>query len=92
MQNHKKDEETQGNEPTTMKEPSKAISKLQRGNSIGPDEIPDEVSIESNCTTRELYLEVINHIHQTENIPRSWLQGNIKKTVQKERHQRKVLP
>ncbi len=79
QENHNKDDPTQGSEPITMKELNKVISKLKRGKSLGPDEIPNEVLIEATTETRKIYLEMINHIHKEEIIPQSWLEGNIKR-------------
>ena len=39
--------------------------------------MPNELFIEANETTRRTLLNTINKIHQDENIPNSWLQGNI---------------
>ena len=39
--------------------------------------MPNELFIEANEITRRTLLNTINKIHQDENIPNSWLQGNI---------------
>ena len=67
----------QGNETITEVEIKKAIKKLKRKKSLGPDEIPNEVFIESNKKVRDILLKTINNIHSTEEIPPSWLQGEI---------------
>ncbi len=76
---HNKDENTQGSEPITMKELNKTIMKLRRRKSVGPDNIPNEAFIEADQKTRAIYLEAINHIHTEEEVPETWLEGNIKR-------------
>ena len=68
---------SQRNETITELEIKKAIKKLLRKKSLGPDEIPNEVFIESNKKVRDILLKTINNIHSTEEIPPSWLQGEI---------------
>ena len=68
---------SQGSEPLSLKELNKAIKKLKRKKSLGPDEIPNEIFIEGNKTVRNTILKIFNRIHTTEDIPTSWLQGEI---------------
>ena len=68
---------TQGSEPITLKELNKAIRKLKRRKSLGPDDFPNEMFIEGKTETRKTYLHILNKIHRTEEIPESWLQGII---------------
>ena len=67
----------QGSEPLSEKELNKAIKKLKRKKSLGPDEIPNEIFIEGNKAVRNTILKIFNRIHSTEDIPISWLQGEI---------------
>ena len=77
-QQHPEDPENQqGEEDITYKELQNAIKKIKRKKSLGPDGMPNELFIEANETTRRTLLNTINKIHQDENIPNSWLQGNI---------------
>ena len=68
---------TISNETITELGIKKAIKKLKRKKSLGPDEIPNEVFIESNKKVRDILLKTINSIHSTEEIPPSWLEGEI---------------
>ena len=52
-----------------------AIKQLKRNKSCGPDNIPNEVMIESNDEVREIITEVINNVYIHENIPKTWLEG-----------------
>ncbi len=78
-ENHEKTGKTQGSEPITLKEVNKAIKKLKRNKSLGPDQIPNEIFIEANENTRKVYVDIMNNIHQNENIPPSWREGHIKR-------------
>ena len=60
-----------------QKEINNAIKKLKRKKSTGPDNIPNEIFIEANKETREIYREALNTITQTEEIPDEWQEGNI---------------
>ena len=73
----RKNNEEQGHEMITPKEMDRAIKKLKRRKSIGPDKIPNEIFIESNNETRKIYLDILNNIHEKEDIPNSWLKGEI---------------
>ena len=59
------------------KEINNAIKKLKRKKSTGPDNIPNEIFIEANKETREIFREALNTITQTEEIPDEWQEGNI---------------
>ena len=63
----------------TLEELNKAIKRLKRNKSLGPDQIPNEIFIEANRQTRLIYLEVINKIHNTETIPKDWREGELKR-------------
>ena len=67
----------QGSEPISEKEINKVIKKLKRKKSVGPDEIPNEIFIEGNRSVRNTLLKTYNRIHSTEEIPPSWLKGEI---------------
>ena len=66
-------------EEITDKEMETAIKKLKRTKSVGPDEIPNEIFIEADKHTKKILKETINRIHDTEEIPESWLEGHIKR-------------
>jgi len=55
----------------------KVIKKLKRNKSLGPDKIPNEIFIEANDETIEVYNSLFNKIYETEEIPLSWLIGHI---------------
>ena len=59
------------------KEINNAIKKLKRKKSTGPDNLPNEIFIEANKETREIFREALNTIAQTEKIPDEWQEGNI---------------
>ena len=67
----------QGSEPISEKEINKVIKKLKRKKSVGPDEIPNEISTEGNKSVRNTLLKTYNRIHSTEEIVPSWLNGEI---------------
>ncbi len=69
---------SQGSEPITFEELNKAIRKLQRNKSLGPDMIPNEMFIEADQESRTKFLQVLNNIHKTKNIPDSWRIGHLK--------------
>ncbi len=66
-------------EKITMEELEKTIKKLRRNKSVGPDQIPNEMFLEATKETKEIYLEIINQIDRTEEIPAGWQQGEIKR-------------
>ena len=66
-------------EPITSKEMNEAIKKLKRKKSLGPDGIPNEIFIEAEPKTRNILCSIIHEIHNKENIPKSWLDGEIKR-------------
>ena len=43
---------------------NKAIKKLKRKKSLGPDEIPNETFVEANKDTREIFRTALNRIHE----------------------------
>ena len=65
--------------PITSKEMNEAIKKLKRKKSLGPDGIPNEIFIEAEPKTRNILCSIIQEIHNKENIPKSWLDGEIKR-------------
>ena len=66
-------------DPITSKEMNEAIKKLKRKKSLGPDGIPNEIFIEAEPETRNILCSIIQEIHNKENIPKSWLDGEIKR-------------
>ncbi len=78
-QEHDKYATSQGSENITFKELNKAIKKLKRNKSLGPDMLPNEIFIEANKKTRMKYLEILNNLHREEQIPDSWRIGHIKR-------------
>ncbi len=79
IETHDPNTESQGSEPITNKELNKAIKRLKRGKSCGPDNIPNEAFIEANTETREFFKEAFNIIHSKEAIPKQWQEGTIKR-------------
>ena len=77
LQQHENDPE-EDNEISDQ-EVKKAIKKLKRKKSLGPDKIPNEIFIEASDSVRSIYTEMINRIHKTEDIPTAWLIGEIKR-------------
>ena len=57
----------------------KAIKSLKRGKSNGPDNIPNEIFIESNKQTQNIHMQMMNHILQTTQIPQQWKEGSLKR-------------
>ena len=66
-------------EQISDKEMNQAIKRLKRKKSVGPDEIPNEIFIEADNQTKKILKEVITKVHNTEEIPESWLEGHIKR-------------
>ena len=56
-----------------------AIKSLKRGKSNGPDNIPNEVFIESNPETKQIHLDMMNEILKTTDIPDQWKEGILKR-------------
>ena len=54
-----------------------AIKRLKRKKSLGPDKIPNEVFMEADQETRYILCNIFNKIHEAENIPPSWREGEI---------------
>ena len=63
--------------PITVKELNNAIKKLQKGKSVGPDDIPNEAIINTSPETRKIILNVFNKIIQNQNPPEKWQEGLI---------------
>ena len=45
---------------------------------MGPDNHPNEIFIEASERLLEIYREILNKIHKSEDIPAAWLVGEIK--------------
>ena len=71
------DTTTETEDQITEKEMNAAIKKLKRNKSLGPDKIPNEISIEANKETRKVLKEILEKVHKEEEIPRSWEEGEI---------------
>ena len=72
------DESTMTKEPDfTTKELKTAIKSLKRGKTNGPDNIPNEIFIESNPQTIEIHKNIMNNILQTPQIPSQWREGTL---------------
>ena len=65
--------------PMTTKELDKAIKKLKRKKATGPDKIPNEIFIEADKETRNIYLKAMNNINRTMEIPDIWQNGEIRR-------------
>ena len=63
--------------PFTMKELETVIQKLKRNKSPGPDLIPNEILIEANHETKEIYLNIFNQVLESQEIPKQWLHGEV---------------
>lgn len=63
----------------SAKELDTVISKLKRRKATGPDNIPNEIFLEADKETKEIYLEHYNSINETMEIPEEWQKGNIKR-------------
>ena len=64
-------------ESFTTKELEKTIRSLKRRKSTGPDDIPNEIFIEAEKETQEIYRKTINNIARTQEIPSQWQTGEI---------------
>ena len=60
-------------------EMTKTIKKLKRHKSMGPDNIPNEVFIEADTNTREVFRRIFNKIMMKKQIPDIWRKGTITK-------------
>ena len=72
-----KDEYNQSQPPITLQEISQAIKKLKKGKSCGPDDIPNDVFIMASPQLKQIYLESLNQILQTQDIPPDWQMGSV---------------
>ena len=71
----KKARHPENQQPLTLDELTQCIRKLKRKKSTGPDTIPNEVFIEADKATREIYLEIMNKVYNEEKIPDEWHKG-----------------
>ncbi len=55
----------------------KAIKELKNNKTTGPDRIPNEIFTKATYDLKEIYLQSINNIIQTHNIPSQWQEGEI---------------
>jgi len=61
----------------TTTELRKIIKKLKRMKALGPDRIPNEIFIEANEQTLEIYAKYLNIIIETRDIPEIWQEGEL---------------
>ena len=61
----------------TIKELEKTIKQLKNNKATGPDRIPNEIFTNATHDLKEIYLQSINKIIQTHNIPSQWQEGEI---------------
>ena len=61
----------------TIKEIKKATKHLKRKKSPGPDNIPNEIFIEANKETQNIYKNILNNILNDNKSPQQWQKGNI---------------
>ena len=57
----------------------RAIQTLKREKATGPDELPNEIFIEADEPTVEIYQHIFNKILTGKEIPEEWLCGKIKR-------------
>ena len=69
------------NKPTvneiTLEELNDAIKRLKRKKATGPDEIPNEVFIEANQETKNIFIKAFNKVNEEMIIPEEWQKGEI---------------
>ena len=63
----------------TTNELKKAVKSLKRGKANGPDNLPNELFIESNNATENIHRSMMNNILQTTEIPLQWKEGDLKR-------------
>ena len=68
---------TSSEDKINIKEMNQTIKKLQRNKSTGPDDIPNELFIEANEETKETLKAMIENVHNNEEIPPAWAEGEI---------------
>ena len=68
---------TSAEDKVNAKEMNQTIKKLQRNKSTGPDDIPNELFIETNEETKEILKAMIENVHNNEEIPPAWAEGEI---------------
>ena len=63
----------------TLDEIRDVIKSLKKGKCNGPDDIPNEVYIESNKNNMEMHRYVMNMVLRTIDIPEQWKEGSLKR-------------
>ena len=63
----------------TAEELKAVIKKLKRKKAAGPDNIPNEIFIEADHKTREIYRKNFNEISENLTIPQIWQDGELKR-------------
>ena len=64
-------------EEFTKEELNSAIKRLKRKKATGPDDIPNEVFIEANSETKNIYVKALNQVNKEMIIPEEWQKGEI---------------
>ena len=64
-------------EEFTQEELNRAIKRLKRKKATGPDDIPNEVFIEANSETKNIYVKALNQVNKEMIIPEEWQKGEI---------------
>ena len=54
-----------------------AIRQLNKGKSVGPDDIPNEAIINMNKKNRDTLRQRLNEVYTTKQIPEEWREGEI---------------
>ena len=62
--------------PFTLEELNQSIKIFKRNKNTGPDRIPNEIYIEANEITKQIFLHTMNEVYTRETIPAQWQQGN----------------
>ena len=72
----KKARHPEDQQPLNLDELTQCIRKLKR-QKHGPGTIPNEVFIEADQATREIYLKIMNKVYNEEKILDEWQKGEI---------------
>ena len=75
ISNH--DRDGQNEKPFNINELDNCIKTLKRRKSTGPDNIPNEIFIEADKNTKQIYLQMFNQIYANEEVPNEWQKGEI---------------
>ena len=70
-------ESSEQQRPITTAEMNKIKKKLKRGKALGPDDIPNEIFLNADENTMEIYKKIINRTIHNKQIPDKWREGEI---------------